>query len=82
MTGDLALHATPRDGREGYVLQISRPDAQGRVRWREWPSTDYVSAPREGISTVDEVVARVEEWARAGWQLSESVHLVTRWLRG
>lgn len=79
---ELALHATSPDGHEGYVLHLSRPDAEGRVRWREWPKSGYASAPREGRSPAGEVAARVEGWARAGWTLSESVHLVTRFLRG
>jgi hypothetical protein len=80
--GDLALHASPPDGREGYVLQLSRPDEQGRVRWREWPSDDYLGAPREGASPVDEILARIHAWSRAGWTLTEPYEAVARWLRG
>jgi hypothetical protein len=78
----LALHASEPGGGEGYVLLLHRPDAQGRVSWREWPADDYVSAPREGSSSVDEIEARVKAWARAGWKLSESEHMVAGWLRG
>jgi hypothetical protein len=77
----LTIHAAAPDGREGYVLLLHRPDAQGRVQWREWSSDDYVGPAREGTASVDEVEARVTGWAHEGWRLSESVHLVTGWLR-
>jgi hypothetical protein len=76
----LAIHAGHPEGHEGYVLLIYRPDAEGRVRWREWSSDDYVGPPREGSSPVEEIVARVTAWSREGWSLSESVHLVTAFL--
>ena len=75
------VHAAHPAGGEGYVLLLYRPDAEGRVRWREWSSDDYVGAPREGSWQVDEIEARVRQWARDGWKLSESEHLVSEWLR-
>jgi hypothetical protein len=78
----LALHASQPGGGEGYVLVLHRPDAQGRVAWREWSADDYVGPAREGSSTIEEIEARVGGWARAGWTLSESLPLVTGWLRG
>ena len=81
MSDALTVHASHPDGREGYVLLLHRPDAQGRVSWREWSSEDYVGPPREGSSTVDEIEQRLQEWDAGGWKLSESVHLVTAWLR-
>lgn len=76
----LAVHAGHPQGHEGYVLLLYRPDAEGRVRWREWSSDDYVGPPREGSSSVDEIVARVAQWGREGWSLSESVPMVTGFL--
>ncbi|HEX8242999.1 MAG TPA: hypothetical protein VF541_05880 [Longimicrobium sp.] len=81
MQDALTVHAAHPDGHEGYVLLLHRPDAQGRVSWREWSSDDYVGPPREGSSSVDEIERRLQEWTRGGWKLSESVHLVTTWLR-
>jgi hypothetical protein len=83
MSGDsLAIHASEPEGREGYVLLLHRPDAAGRVQWREWSSDDYVGPAREGTATVEEIEARVTRWAHEGWKLSESLPLVTQWLRG
>ncbi|HKP75994.1 MAG TPA: hypothetical protein VJT67_10655 [Longimicrobiaceae bacterium] len=76
----MTVHAGHPEGHEGYVLLLYRPDAEGRVRWREWSSDDYVGPPREGSSSVDEIVDRVAQWNREGWSLSESVHLVTSFL--
>jgi hypothetical protein len=81
MTDSMTVHASHPEGHEGYVLLLHRPDSMGRVSWREWSSDDYVGPPREGSNTVDEVERRLEEWARDGWRLSESVHLVRAWLR-
>jgi hypothetical protein len=76
----LAIHAGHPEGHEGYVLLLYRPDSEGRVRWREWSSDDYVGPPREGSSSVEEIVERVSNWGREGWSLSESVHLVMDFL--
>jgi hypothetical protein len=82
MMGDaLTVHVSHPDGHEGYVLLLHRPDAQGNVSWREWSSDDYVGPPREGSSSVDQIEQRLREWSQDGWKLSESVHLVTAWLR-
>ena len=81
MTDSMTVHASHPEGHEGYVLLLHRPDSMGRVSWREWSSDDYVGPPREGSNTVDEVEHRLQEWARDGWRLSESVHLVLAWLR-
>jgi hypothetical protein len=35
----------------------------------------------DGASPVDDIVRRVEGWARAGWALSESTHRIAGWLR-
>ena len=81
MTHDtLAVTAGHPEGHEGYVLLLYRPDAEGRVRWREWSSDDYVGPPREGSSSIEEIVDRVSQWGREGWSLSESVHMVTSFL--
>jgi len=81
MSATLAFHAAAPGGGEGYVLLLHRPDAAGRVRWQEWSSADYLAPARDGSSSADEIVARVEGWARAGWSLSESTHRIAGWLR-
>ena len=70
------VHAAHPAGGEGYVLLLYRPDAEGRVRWREWSSDDYVGAPREGSWQVDEIEARVRQWARDGHDIT--AHCVER----
>ena len=81
MSDTLAFHAVAPGGGEGYVLLLHRPDAHGQVRWREWNSDDYMAPARDGTSLAEEVVSRVEGWARARWTLSESPHRITGWLR-
>jgi hypothetical protein len=39
-----------------------------------------VGPPREGSSSIEEIVGRVVQWGRDGWTLNESVHMVTTWL--
>jgi hypothetical protein len=77
----LAFHAAAPRGGEGYVLLLFRPDPAGQVRWREWSSGDYMAPARDGTSSVDELVLRVEGWARDRWTLSESPHRISAWLR-
>lgn len=82
MTPDtLAFHAAAPGGGEGYVVLLYRPSADGQVRWREWSSDDYMAPARDGTSPVEEVAGRVDEWARAGWTLSEPPHRISGWLR-
>ncbi len=82
MTPDtLGFHAAAPEGGEGYVVLLERPDATGQVRWREWSSGDYTAPAREGTSTADEIVRRVESWARDLWTLSESPQRISAWLR-
>ena len=82
MTPDtLAFHAAAREGGEGYVLLLHRPDAAGQVRWSEWSSGDYMAPAQTGTSSVDEIVRRVEGWARDRWTLSEPAQRITAWLR-
>lgn len=81
MTPDtLAFHAAAPGGGEGYVLLLYRPDAAGQVRWSEWSSGDYMAPARNGTSGVDEIVRRVEGWARDRWTLSEPAQRITAWL--
>jgi hypothetical protein len=77
----LAFHAAAQGGGEGYVLLLHRPGADGRVAWSEWSSNDYMAPARTGTSSVDEIVRRVEGWARDRWTLSESSHRIVGWLR-
>lgn len=82
MTADtLAFHAAAPKGGEGYVVLLYRPDAAGQVRWREWSSDDYMAPARDGTSSVDEIVRRVEGWARDRWTLSEPTQRISAWLR-
>ena len=79
---NIALHAADPAGREGYVLLIFAPGADGRVRVREWSSVDYTAPGREGWMTPDELTGRVHEWTRAGWTLTESPIRIAAWLAG
>jgi hypothetical protein len=78
---NIAFHAASPSGGQGYVVLLFRPDAQGNVRFREWSSADYVAPGREDVITVDEMNARVAEWARTGWKLTESPIRIEHWLR-
>ena len=81
-TDNFAFHAAAPGGGEGYVVLLFRPDGEGRVRFREWSSADYMAPGREGVMTAEEVRARVDGWARAGWKLTESPIRVASWLSG
>ncbi len=78
---NIAFHAASPSGGQGYVVLLFRPDADGRVRYREWSSADYMAPGREDVTTVDEMNARVAEWARTGWKLTESPIRIEAWLR-
>ena len=79
---NIAFHAADPAGGNGCVLLLFRPDAEGRVRVREWSSARYTEPGREDVVPVDEMRARVEAWARAGWTLTESPVRIGHWLDG
>jgi hypothetical protein len=79
---NIALHAASPSGGQGFVVLLFRPDADGTVRFREWSSADYMAPGREDVMPVDEMNARVAEWARTGWKLTESPIRIEAWLRG
>jgi hypothetical protein len=79
---NIAFHAADPAGGNGIVVLLFRPDAEGRVRVREWSSANYTQPGREDLMPVDEMRARVTEWARAGWALTESPVRIGHWLDG
>lgn len=79
---NIAFHATDPAGANGCVLLLFRPDAEGRVRVREWSSAEYTRPGREEVVTVQQIRARLDEWARAGWTLTESPIRIQHWLAG
>lgn len=81
-TDNLAFHAQAPGGGEGFVILLFRPDAEGRVRFREWPSSDYVAPGREGLVSVEKMTERIEGWVRTGWKLTESPIRIAHWLGG
>jgi hypothetical protein len=72
---NIAFHAADPAGGNGVVVLLFRPGA-------EWSSADYTAPGREDVLTVDEVRARVDEWARTGWKLTESPVRIAHWLQG
>ncbi|MBW3570530.1 MAG: hypothetical protein KY467_05445 [Gemmatimonadetes bacterium] len=78
---NIAFHAASPSGGQGYVILLFRPDAEGNVRFREWSSADYMAPGREDVLTAEEMSARVAEWARTGWKLTESPVRIRHWLR-
>lgn len=79
---NIAFHAQDPAGGRGYVILLFRPDADGGVRFREWSSADYMAPGREDVIPVEEMKARVAEWSRAGWTLTESPIRIGHWLDG
>jgi hypothetical protein len=79
---NLAFHAADPAGGNGVVVLLFRPDAEGRVRVREWSSAEYTQPGRERLESADEVRARVDAWARSGWTLTESPVRIAHWLDG
>lgn len=78
---NIAFHAASPSGGQGYVVLLFRPDADGNVRYREWSSADYMAPGREDVVTTEEMSARVAEWARSGWKLTDSPVRIRSWLR-
>jgi hypothetical protein len=79
---NIAFHALSPSGGQGFVVLLFRPGADGTVRFREWSSADYMAPGREDVMPVEEMNARVAEWARSGWKLTESPIRIEHWLRG
>ena len=79
---NIAFHAADPAGGNGCVVLLFRPDAEGRVRVREWSSAEYTKPGREQVMPVDEMRARVDAWVRAGWTLTESPIRIGHWLKG
>lgn len=79
---NIAFHASSPSGGQGFVILLFHPDADGTVRFREWSSADYMAPGREDVMPVAEMNARVAEWARTGWKLTESPIRIEAWLRG
>jgi hypothetical protein len=77
----LCFFAAPPGG-GGVVVEVSPPDAEGRVAFREWDSSAADSSARTGATTIPELERRMRGWLRAGWKLGESVDRVTGWLQG
>jgi hypothetical protein len=78
---NIAFHAADPAGGNGCVVLLFRPDA-GQVRVREWSSARYTEPGKEETMPVDEMIARVHAWARAGWALTESPIRIEHWLTG
>jgi hypothetical protein len=77
---NVAVHASHPSGREGYVLLLFRPDAEGRVRFREWSSVDWTAPGREDVVPASELRRRIDGWVRDGWALTESPLRLAHWL--
>lgn len=77
---NVAVHAAHPSGREGYVLLLFPPDAEGLVRVREWSSTDWTAPGREEVVPAAELRRRIDAWDRAGWKLTESPIRLRHWL--
>jgi hypothetical protein len=76
----LCFFAAPPGG-GGVVVEVSPPDADGRVAFREWESGGDGAQARTGTTTVPELERRMRDWMRAGWTLGDSVERVTGWLQ-
>ena len=77
---NIAFHAASPTGGQGFVILLFRPEADGTVRYREWSSADYTAPGREDVVPVGQMGARVAEWSRAGWKLTESPIRIAHWL--
>jgi len=77
---NIAFHAASPTGGQGYVILLFRPEADGTVRYREWSSADYTAPGREEVVPAEQIKARVAEWSRTGWKLTESPIRIGHWL--
>ena len=79
MSDTFAVQATAPGAAEGYVLVLARPDADGRVAFRQYSAA---AEPLDLVADAAELEARLEGWRRDGWSLSENAHVLRAWLRG
>lgn len=79
-TPTFCFFAAPPGG-GGVVMEVSPPDAQGRIAYREWDTHAGESSARSGQTTAAEVERRMRDWARAGWTLGDPPERVLGWLR-
>ena len=79
---NIAFHAQSPTGGQGYVILLFRPEPDGTVRYREWSSADYTAPGREDVVPAGQMMARVAEWSRTGWKLTESPIRIEHWLSG
>ena len=77
---NIGFQANSPSGDEGYVIMLFRPDADGVVKYREWPVSQGDQPGHDRQAAADELVRRVEEWRRAGWKFTESPIRITHWL--
>jgi hypothetical protein len=77
----LGFHATDPSTGDTVVIELSPPDADGTIAFREWPAGQATAAGIEGTATAEEIEERMQRWARAGWKLGEPVPIVMEWLR-
>lgn len=77
----LAVHAQSPDGRDGVVLVLWPPDADGTVAFREWRSDAWMEPGRDGRAAAADLEARIRGWKSAGWRLSEPADRLLAWLR-
>ena len=76
----LAVHAADPSGTPGVLLLLWRPDAAGRVSFREWSSDNWLEPGKERIAEADELRERVRSWVARGWKFSEAPSRVEQWL--
>ena len=71
--------APPQGG--GVVMEVSPPDAHGRIPFREWDTHAGESTATRGHLTAAELERRMRDWTRAGWTLGDSPERVLGWLK-
>lgn len=81
---NFAVSAADPTSSEGVVLLLFRPDADGRIEYREWHNGSGDPSRRDpvsGIATADELEERLRVWIAAGWEVTQPLLRVTAWLR-
>jgi hypothetical protein len=76
----LCFFAAPPGG-GGVVVEVSPPDGEGRIAYREWDSGAEGETTRHGHTTAADLERRIRGWSRAGWTLGETPERVLGWLK-
>jgi hypothetical protein len=81
MSDTLELLVGGGAGAPEKLLVIERPNADGRVRLRQWTSDDWSAAPKPAECSASGLLGEIERAVREGRSLNRELAAVRSWLR-